>query len=692
MAKLIGNSMIKCAVHLGLLQLAITSSWVVVRAAEGNAGDAVYAEDSNIAGADSFRMINEYEHTGEDRLGEQRISDRSDVFTLSSDRRSVVECGGVYKRLQSEIRSPGFPDDYQGHLHCEYTFKSPFVCSSQYHFQFVDFALEPSRNCSKDRLVIGDVEVLCGTVIGSKLYDAPGGLLRMKFITDGWGTGRGFRIVVTRQPCSEDNEAAESSTAYSVFTTIQVADETEDSNEDTATDPPEVGDGKIVSSRQDIPPEFNPGGNGYLPPPTSPTPTYPSPTYPPPTFPCPAPCSYPPWGCSVPNYPAMPVHPPPRYPCDPRIQSCSPPYPNYPTYPQQPVPVQPQNPACPAAPCVPVPSVPQYPPYPPYYPGYPTVSTGTEGTTSLGGPPPGYQPVKTEVKPEFPEPTTERVPEGVEPENQVSFVPGVGPTCCRNAFTQRRFYLTSANFPSQTTVNQDCVVQVQRNSPYICRLVIAFKFFLLGNDQFPGCPGGFVEIDGQRVCGCRTGQVYRTADFGPYPSKTIRIHTRAGRFPTVQGFVLDVYQEECPQRFPLKRSDEYDRERSVQHQPQQQQYRQPHGNRYSYEMGRVEGRQLAVPVRTIQTTNTTQQITHQYYVYNLDDAKPIQRPQDIPIVTGESQQQVVQYRPGVTDSQKFVQLPISSQSTGPNRCLFTTLDWLRLKLDWLWIFKPVCLA
>uniref|UniRef100_A0A182MKS8 CUB domain-containing protein n=1 Tax=Anopheles culicifacies TaxID=139723 RepID=A0A182MKS8_9DIPT len=667
MGKLIVNSMIKFTVHFGLLQLA----WVVATESKHEV-DPVYS-DSNY-----FKMINDFEHTAEDRPSEQRISDRSDAFTLSSDRRSVVECGGVYKRLQSEIRSPSFPNDYQGHLHCEYTFKSPFVCSSQYHFQFVEFTLEPSRNCSKDRLVIGDEEVLCGTVIGSKLYDAPGGLLRMKFITDGWGSGRGFRILVTRQPCTDDNEAAESSTAYSVFTTIQVADEIDTSSEDTATEPP-GGDGKIVSSRQDIPPEFNPGENGYLPPPTAPTPTYPSPTYPSQAYPCPAPCPYPQWGCSVPSYPITPVHPP-RYPCDPRVQSCSPSYPQYPPYPQQPVPGQPHNPVCPTTPCVPVPYIPQYPQYPSYYPGYPTtVTTDTEGTNSLGGPPPGYGPVKTEVKPEFPEPTTERVTEGVEPENQVSFVPGVGPTCCRNAFNQRRFYLTSANFPSLTTGNQDCVVQVQRTSPYICRLVITFKFFVLGSDHYPGCPGGFVEIDGQRICGCRTGQVYRTAGFGPYPTKTIRIHSRAGRFPTVQGFVLDVYQEECPQRFPLKRSDEYQPQHSSQN------------GRYSFEMARVEGRQLAVPVQTIQTTNTTQQITHQYYVYNLDDAKPIQRPQDIPLVTGESQQQVVPYRPTATDSQKFVHLPIPTQSGGPNRCLFTTLDWLRLKLDWLWIFKPVCL-
>uniref|UniRef100_A0A182QSX1 CUB domain-containing protein n=1 Tax=Anopheles farauti TaxID=69004 RepID=A0A182QSX1_9DIPT len=632
-------------------------------------GDAGRLDDSAVgvtSEQEYFRMVNDYEHAAGG-------NDRSADFTLTSDRRTVVECGGVYKRLQSEIRSPAFPSDYQANLHCEYTFKSPFVCSSQYHFQFLEFALEPSRNCSKDRVAIGEDEILCGTVIGSKLYEAPGGLLRMKFVSDSWGSGRGFRILVTRQPCTDDNEAAESSTAYSVFTTIQVADETEMDGEDTTTAPSVIGDGKIVSSRQDIPPEFNPGGNGYLPPTIPPTvaPSYPVPTYPPQQVPCPAPCAYlPPWGCSASNYPYIPVLPPRLPGCDPRVQSCPPSYPTYPSYPQ------PQNPSylCPTAPCGPgqnVPQYPQYPPqYPPYQPGYPT--TDTEGTTSLGGPPPGYQPVKTEPKPEFPEPTTERV----DPENQVAFVPGLGPACCRNAFNQRRFYLASANFPSETTVNQDCVVQIQRASPYICRLVIGFKFFLHGNDQLPGCPGGFVEIDGQRICGCRTGQVYRTADFGPYATKTLRIHSQGGRFPTVRGFLLDIYQEECPQRYPLKRSDGSDRERFVQ-QPQQQ---VPGNRRYSYEMTRVEGRQLAVPVRTIETTNSTQRITHQFYFFNPDEAKPVVRPQEVPFVAGESQH-----------SEKFVE-PSALLPGGANRCLFTTLDWLRLKLDWLWIFKPICWA
>uniref|UniRef100_A0A182IC08 Uncharacterized protein n=1 Tax=Anopheles arabiensis TaxID=7173 RepID=A0A182IC08_ANOAR len=459
-------------------------------------------------------MINDYE----DVHAAQKLQDRSDAFALSSDRRSVVECGGVYKRLQSEIRSPGFPADYQGHLHCEYTFKSPFVCSSQYHFQFLEFSLEPSRNCSKDRLVIGEEEVLCGTVIGSKLYDAPGGVLRVKFVTDGWGSGRGFRLLVTRQPCSEDNEAAESSTAYTVYTTIQVADETESSGEDSATERPEAVSNDVKHYNHQL-------------------------------------------------------------------------------------------------------------------------QDVLQHLVNLSHSTRSILPITQDIQ---------------------------------------RF-------------REDCVVQVQRHSPLTCRLVISFKFFLFGNDQYPGCAGGFVEIDGQRICGCRTGQVYRTADFGPYPSKPIRIYSRAGRFPTVQGFVLDVYQEECPQRFPLKRSDGTDRERMVE---------RPVRNRLSFEMARAEGRQLAaaVPVHTVQLTNTTQQqITHHYYWYNLDEAEPIKRPQDVPNVAAqESQQQpaALHQRPvGLwPHSQKIVPLPPATPAAGPNRCLYSTLDWLRLKLDWLWIFKPVCLA
>ncbi|XP_035776272.1 uncharacterized protein LOC118458174 [Anopheles albimanus] len=704
MAKLITIAIMKLTVLIGLFKWSIATT---LASDENGISDGIPSDASTPPAY--FEMINDYDRSDGGSSNGELVPIPYGALAQTSDRRSVVECGGVYKRLQSEIRSPGYPDGYQTLLHCEYTFKSPFVCSSQYHFQFLDFSLEPSRNCTKDRLVIGEEEVLCGTVIGSKLYDAPGGLLRMKLVTDGWRSERGFRILVTRQPCSDDNEAEESSTAYTVFSTIQVAEEgTESSAEETTTVEP-TGYRKIVSSRQDIPPEFNPGGNGYLPPPTVqptyPTPGYPNPTNPPQAYPCPAPCLYPSWGCSPPNYPYVPPLPP-RVPCDPRYQTCPPQYPgSYPSYPQQPSPSypsypqqpQPQYPGYPSYPQQPsYPSYPQYPgctgnpcapgsQYPsPVYPGYPQ-QPGTEGTNSIGGPPPGFEPVKSESEAEFPEPTTERAPREPEPQSQVSFVPGLGPSaCCRNAFSQRRFYLSSANFPSQHTINQDCVVQIQRHSPFVCRLVIHFKFFAFGNDQFPACPGGFVEIDGRRICGCRTGQTYRTLDFGPYPSKTIRIHSDAGRFPGVQGFLLDIYQEDCQQGGPLKRSDE---DRLVQRQAS------PVGGRYSYEMGRVEGRLLHVPVQTVQTTNstTTQQTTRQYYFYDMNDAQPVQKPKE-PVGAGTFLTPV--YLRSGAGSEKFVQPGYTPQllGGGGNRCVFTTADWLRLKLDWLWVFKPVCLV
>uniref|UniRef100_A0A182TZP0 CUB domain-containing protein n=1 Tax=Anopheles melas TaxID=34690 RepID=A0A182TZP0_9DIPT len=644
MAKLIANSIIKFTLRLSLLQLAIASSGAVVT---------VTGEDVQNGRPPTeayFSMINDYE----DVHPAQKLQDRSDAFALSSDRRSVVECGGVYKRLQSEIRSPGFPADYQGHLHCEYTFKSPFVCSSQYHFQFLEFSLEPSRNCSKDRLAIGEEEVLCGTVIGSKLYDAPGGVLRVKFVTDGWGSGRGFRLLVTRQPCSEDNEAAESSTAYTVYTTIQVAEETESSGEEGATERPESvsNDVKQVSSRQDIPPEFNPGGNGYLPPVNPSTPVYPSQPYPPQTFP---------YFRAIREF----------NPVDLRTRIIH----------------HIRNPF-------------QY---------NHQLKDVLQHLVNLSHSTLSILPITQDIQ-QFRE--ARKVPHHSEHQHHLgTHLSGKrnhdlnSPNQQRNALTQQvsspkiKFHssldlgLRAAGTLSTSadSTSPDCVVQVQRHSPLTCRLVISFKFFLFGNDQYPGCAGGFVEIDGQRICGCRTGQVYRTADFGPYPSKAIRIYSRAGRFPTVQGFVLDVYQEECPQRFPLKRSDGTDRERMVE---------RPVRNRLSFEMARAEGRQLAVagPVHTVQTTNTTQQqITHHYYWYNLDEAEPIKRPQDVPnVVAQESQQQLaaLHQRPvGLwPHSQKIVPLPPAMPAAGPNRCLFTTLDWLRLKLDWLWIFKPVCLA
>ncbi|XP_055542587.1 uncharacterized protein LOC129728196 [Wyeomyia smithii] len=582
----------------------------------------IAAEDEN------FQMINLFEEL-------EKNENYSRVSWYVASERSSVECGGVFKRLQSEILSPGYPGSYGDNLYCEYTFKSPFVCSSQYHFQFLDFGLEPSRNCYKDRFVVGDDEVLCGSVIGSKKYNSTNGILKVKFVTDGWGHDRGFRIVVTRQPC---DETVESSTAYTVYTTIQVAEETTMPNIslDDGISPPQ--NTFAVSNRQDIPPEFNPGNNGYLPPVTTRPPSYPGNQ-------CLPPCYF--FPSCYPQYPGpgggqQPINPSfPNYPS----------YPNYPSIPSYPVnPTYPSFPGSVAPPTNPSYPYPIYPTYPntptfpnPNYPNYPTQSG--EGTNSIGGTPPGHQ---SYPEHELAENATNSADQ---PQHQWNLPPQpvlpVPPRCCRNVYNQKRFYLVSPNFPSDHTVNRDCFYEIHRYSPNTCRLIISFKFFLLG-DERSGCGDAFLELDGRRICGCRTGMVY-TSQWGNFP-KMIRVHSRSNRFTNVQGYVLDIYQEACPYRYVRSK------------QPVAQ-------DRIGY-IGSVQ--QLApVNVTTVLTNSSS---LYTYYYYNMDQQQQPQAEQTRLAPT-------VLYRP-------ISRFYYANNVNSYRSCSFSGLDWLRLKVESLWIAKP----
>ena len=132
------------------------------------------------------------------------------------------------------------------------------------------------------------------------------------------------------------------------------------------------------------------------------------------------------------------------------------------------------------------------------------------------------------------------------------------PRCCRNEYNQQRFLMISQGFPSSVVRNNDCIYAIQRSSPNVCRLRIIFKYFLLDDPQPVafGCINNFIEIDGQRICGCKTNFVYET-QWGYEPVKIIRIRTLPGSFTNVQGFVFEIIQEACPykiqQNEPLKR-------------------------------------------------------------------------------------------------------------------------------------------
>ncbi|XP_055598416.1 CUB and sushi domain-containing protein 1 [Uranotaenia lowii] len=577
-----------------------------------------------VVGDEDFRMINLFEEVEKDE-NYSRISGN-----VASER-SSVECGGVFKRLQNEIASPGYPGNYDNNLRCEYTFKSPYVCNSQYHVQFLDFALEHSRDCYKDRLVIGNEEELCGTVLGSKRYNSTNGILKVKFVTDGWKAERGFRIIVTRQPC-EDNEVAESSTSYTVYTTIQVSDETTEPT--TVPEDPYFPQKTFqVSNRQDIPPDFNPGTTGYLPPPT------PSPC---PQNVCPQQCPF------YPNcYPGYPSYPPttsnPVNPCYPG--SSYPPYPNYPMPYPSPYPNYPGYPSS---------GTPSYPgsnyPTNPGYPSNPNIPNNGGGTNSLGGYPPGYFPNRDselELDDSYNSSHPQRQDIPPPPVLPGPVLPNL-PQCCRNIFTQRRFYLVSPGFPSNQNPTADCIYQIYR-SPNACRLTISFKFFNLGNEPL-GCSDGFLEIDGRRICGCRTGLTY-TSQWGPYP-KVIRVFSRPARYPDVRGYVLDIAQETYPYRYIQKRSD----------------------NSYQVPAHPVN-------VTTVETKSTNSRYT--YYFYK-DDAE--QQPEEQ--LRPEETKTILAHKQVADHPVARFFYPNNPYPTGV--CQFTGLDWLRLKVESLWVSKPGC--
>lgn len=379
----------------------------------------------------------------------------------------ISQCGGIYRNLQNLIESPKFISPRPiCNLRCEYQIVSPYICENEFHVQFLDFAIDSSRNCENDRIIINHSDVMCGKIIGVKKFRTQSGVLNVTFSSKSWDLkeGKGFRMLITRLPCVE-NSKEDQSEIDALEPSAPASNESENrcyhvnssysvQNPFYRKNPPIYGVpwniNRTLSGRQDIP-------------------VIPLPTPSPPIYPPIQPPFYPP--------PVGPDGIPPIYP-----------------------PVQ-----------------------PPFYP--PPVGPG--------GIPPIYPPVQP---PFYPPPVG---PGGILP-------PQFLPQCCRNNYNQNRFLLISQGFPTYLTRNNDCIFVIQRSSPNVCRLRIVFKYFLLDDvqpGQF-GCINNFIEIDGQRICGCKSNFVYET-QWGFEP-KLIRMRTVPGQFTNAQGFVLDIIQEACP--------------------------------------------------------------------------------------------------------------------------------------------------
>lgn len=325
-------------------------------------------------------------------------------------------CGGLFRERQVIMQSPRYPNFYPKNIHCEYKFYSPFVCTSEFHIQFLDFQLESSLTCSKDHLSIGSDEKLCGQVIGIMKYKAMNGFLQINFTTDATIENKGFKLLVTRLPCTTaDNEIEINVNEHSSIVA---------SPKTIAPSYTEVRTTEIPTSAV--------GREQHLP-------------------------SIPKKSFHVENVPVTS---------------------NY-------------KPVC---------------------------LSETQHN--------GWRPNRL-------------------PHNNIIPTRTL-PSCCLNVYNQKRFYIISPRFSNSADYYNDCLYFIDRSQPNICRLRIEFKYFLLGNWQNRRCTQHFIEIDGQRFCGCKTGSVYYS-HWSSVP-KSIRFSIAAGFRSGIQGFVLDIFQEECPIR------------------------------------------------------------------------------------------------------------------------------------------------
>lgn len=336
-------------------------------------------------------------------------------------------CGGLFRERQVIIQSPRYPNFYPKNIHCEYKLYSPFVCTNEFHIQFLDFQLESSLTCSKDRLSIGNDETLCGQVIGIMKYKAINGFLQINFTTDATIENKGFKLLVSRLPCTiADNE-------------IEI-----DFNENHSST-------VVASSITTIGPYTN-------------------------------------------DVPTKEILLSTSAAVDREQQQQQ----HLPSIPKKPFHVE----------NVPITSI-----YKPLY---------LRQTQHNGWLP-----------------------------NQVPHINSIIstrtlPSCCINVYNQKRFYIISPGFPNSFDHYNDCLYFIERSHSNICRLRIELKYFHLGNWQNRQCKQTFIEIDGQRFCGCKTGFVYYS-HWSSTP-KSIRFSNVAGFRGEIQGFVLDIFQEECPIR------------------------------------------------------------------------------------------------------------------------------------------------
>ncbi|EDW11367.2 uncharacterized protein LOC6575921 [Drosophila mojavensis] len=432
---------------------------------------------------------------------------------------------GVYRERQSLIESPNYPDTYPFNSCVDYVIRSPYRCPTKFHVQFLDFQLELSENCSRDYLAVGlqqderDLDVLCGQVRGIKKYQTPDGILRLRFLSDDspWTTGGGFRLLVTRLACEREEV-----TARGLDT-------------DNGDDDDTVQVTAQLPSRKHHPHQGVAHRNFTLPaayPALPPYPGFSGGLYLPAAPPC--------------NDEKLPLQLQLQQQQQQQLQQIQK------QLQQQQQQQQPQQQFL----------------QPQQFAQQQQLLLPQQQWQQLQL---QWLQQQQQLEQQLPSISDQYQTSSFQAPNALlrDYDPQFGgqvDLCCISSFNQAHFYLSSPGFP-RTVLNallpnqqRDCVFYLEKSSQNVAGLRIQFKFFDFGHSSggiypaqaVPGvssCTGDFIEIDGQRYCGCRSGHIHKS--FWPQGRKALRLRMgQSGATPT-NGFLLEIFHDQDTSNYGL---------------------------------------------------------------------------------------------------------------------------------------------
>lgn len=125
------------------------------------------------------------------------------------------------------------------------------------------------------------------------------------------------------------------------------------------------------------------------------------------------------------------------------------------------------------------------------------------------------------------------------------------PNCCASSYALKNFYISSAGFPYSKQPDADCVYTIRKASIDVCRIRINFIYFNIGeyDSRSASCIGGYIEIDGKKLCGCHTGMKLTTSFENERLTKSIHFKSEDVLTNELKGFVIEIIQDECPTKY-----------------------------------------------------------------------------------------------------------------------------------------------